>query len=405
MHPPLLRFLGAAGLLVAATVAPVAAQAQAGAAPAPPPAFDPQPVMPITQPLTLAISQVPAFRFAVELTNLGVLLPGGPGFALMEGAGTVARGPRSTTWQLAIDRMFLDGMQLAGSGPMVTLTINMDNAQPAHRVYTANYRGLDAVAQTAPGQPARGLVRIMADTAAYLVFQPLPQPVSERSPVVDFGETFRLYLAKMVPSAQVVRAPAPAFAVGQVVHRGRTGVLARQDDQFVARMFLRDVALRTEATGVIDTETGLPLFVRARAYGPVDLPAMRGPLDFVARLAVSFGTMGNPVEALAPPAPVPPPAGVIVVPRDKAPPAAQQRAPAAPTPATPKPAATAPAAKPPAAKPAEPPAPSSPGAAPAQPGGPDTVARRLEQLKKLFDSGLITKEQYDAKQKEILGAL
>jgi hypothetical protein len=53
-----------------------------------------------------------------------------------------------------------------------------------------------------------------------------------------------------------------------------------------------------------------------------------------------------------------------------------------------KPAPVAPAAKPPVAAPA----PSSPG---------DT-AKRLEALKNLYDRGLITKEQYETRQKEIL---
>ncbi len=33
------------------------------------------------------------------------------------------------------------------------------------------------------------------------------------------------------------------------------------------------------------------------------------------------------------------------------------------------------------------------------------AVRRLEALKNLYDRGLITKEQYETKQKEILGAL
>ncbi len=398
--------LATAALLLFATVAPAVAQAPGATAPTPPPAFDPRPIMPIGQPLTLSVTHVPGFRFAVELTNIGTPLPGGPIFALIEGGGTVARGPGTTTWQIAIERMFLDGMQLAGPAPMMAMTINVDNARPSQRIYTTDYRGLDSVAQTAPGQPARSLMPIMAHTAAHLLFMPLPQPVSERVPVVDFGETFQAYLAKMVPSAQIVRAPAPAFAVGRVIHRGRAGVLARQDDQFAARMFYRDVALRTEATGVIDMETGLPLFVRARAYGPVDLPTMRGPLDFFARLAVSIGDMGNPVAALAPPPPPEPlPGGAVAVPRDSMPPGAPQTRPAAPAPAA-APAAKppAPAAKPPAATPAAPAAPP-PATAPSRPGGSDDVARRLEQLKSLFDRGLITKEQYETKQKEILGNL
>jgi hypothetical protein len=74
-------------------------------------------------------------------------------------------------------------------------------------------------------------------------------------------------------------------------------------------------------------------------------------------------------------------------------PPAPQPAPATPAPATP------------AAKPAAPPAVKPPVASsPPAPAQGDAV-QRLEALKNLFDRGLITKEQYEAKQKEILGAL
>jgi hypothetical protein len=172
--------------------------------------------------------------------------------------------------------------------------------------------------------------------------------------------------------------------MGEVQHRGRQAVLLRQADELVLRVNYRNVAMRSEATAAIDIATGMPLFVRARLFGPVDLPMIRGPLDYVIRVAVSVDTMDNPVAALAPPPPAEPP-----------PP------PTKPRPAAKPPAPTKPAA--PTARPSQPAAP--PAAAPARPEGPENVARRLEQLKKLFDGGLITKEQYDAKQKEILGAL
>lgn len=375
-------FAACAGAIVALSAVPASAQSPVGGLPAPPPAFEPQPVAPIARPRVLSVVAVPSFRFAAELTNVGVPIAGYPGFGLVEGAGTVIHGPASTVWKIAVQRVFADGMQLAGTAPLALLTIDVSHAPPHRRTAMIDFRGLDLVPQAPPGSPARMLMRNVANATVAMIYTPLPSPVGDRAPAVDLSDSFRQVLTRLSPPGEIIRAPAPAFAMGEVQQRGRPAILLRQDGDFVLRTHYRDVAMRSEASAAIDIATGMPLFVRARLFGPVDLKLVRGPVDYVIRIAVSVDDMENPVAALAPPPPPPPP---------QTPPPPVQAKPAAKPPAQPRPAATTTK-------------PTPPAAAPQRPEGAD-VPRRLEQLKKLFDGGLITKEQYDAKQKEILGAL
>jgi hypothetical protein len=502
------------------------------------PVFDPGAAQPIQQPLRLALFHVQSFRFAVETLNLGMPLPNAPARVLAQGAGSVARGPMTTGWNLAIERLTLDDQVIAAAAaPLATLTVSVDNDAPAQRFYRAEYPGLDTLPQAPPRSPIRGMVRGLVDIIAFSLPTPPSQPIAGRSPVADIGVALQRYVSQALPDAQIVQSPAPAVAVGLVDRFARPGLLARQEGPFAIRAAYRDTVLRSEAAGVIDLATALPLFVQARISGSVDLPFLRGPVDYGLRVAIALPGMDDPAVMLAPPAPLPPPvaAGPAVTPAAAAPrpqAAAQQPAPGAapprneeelrrqvyqgliagvdaavitegrgqgqanvgqpdpysqkpspkvlavclfwqdatassvrrggfarewtgqppvpevmqglreramescikretqgcrcqivdengqnrlflpedfkrralaaapaaprPVPAPPAPAATTPRPAAPAAKP--------PAAAPA-PAFPDDAVKRLEALKSLFDRGLITKEQYEAKQKEILGAL
>lgn len=503
------------------------------------PAFDPGAAQPILQPQRLALFHVPAFRFAVETLNLGMPLPNAPRRVLAQGAGSVARGPTTTGWNLAIERLTLDGQVIAAAAPLAIVTVSVSNDAPAQRFYRAEYPGLDALPQAPPQSPIRRIVRRLVDTLAFALPTPPAQPVGDRSPVADISVALHRYLTQALPDAQLVQPPAPAVAVGLAARYARTVLLVRQEGPFAVRAAYRDTALRSEAVGVIDLATALPLFVQARIFGPVDLPFLRGAVDYGLRVAIALPDMGDPAAMLAQPTPLPQPvaAGPAVTPAAAAPrpqAAAQQPAPGAapprneeelrrqvyerlvagvdaavitegrgqgqanvgqqdpysqkpspkvlavclfwqdatassvrrggfarewtsqppvpevmqglreramescikretqgcrcqivdengqnrlflpedfkrralaaaaapaaprPAPAPPAPAATTPRPAAPAAKP--------PAAAPV-PAFPDDAVKRLEALKSLFDRGLITKEQYEAKQKEILGAL
>jgi hypothetical protein len=514
----------------AAQVAPPSALAM--------PAFDPGVTQPIQQPQRLALFHVPAFRFAVESLNLGMPLPNAPARVLAQGAGSVARGPTTTGWNLAIERLMLDGQVIAAAAPLATLTVSVGNDAPAQRFYRVEYPGLDTLPQAPPRSPIRNMVRALVDTIAFSLPVPPSQPVVDRSPVADIGVALQRYVSQALPDAQLVQPPAPAVAVGLVDRFARQGLLARQEGPFAVRTAYRDTVLRSEAVGVIDLATALPLFVQARVFGPVDLPFFRGPVDYGLRVAIALPDMGDPAAMLAPPAPPPPVAArpAVAAPRPQA--VAQQPTPssaappprseeelrrqvyqgliarvdaavitdghgqgqanvgrqdpysqkpspkvlaiclfwqdatannvrrggftrewtgkpptpevmqdlreramencikretqgcrcqivdengqnrlflpedfkrralaAAAAPPAPRPTPAPPAPATPAAKPAAPPAVKPPVASPPPAPAQGDAVQRLEALKSLYDRGLITKEQYEAKQKEILGAL
>lgn len=363
------------------------------------PAFAPAVVFPMDRPELLIINFVPSFRFAAEAINSGVVLPGTPNRLLVEGGGRVARGPRSTAWVLSIDRATIDGTVLAATVPLATLRVSIDNNDQAKRAYTAEFGGLNVVPQTMPGSPLRRILRRTVDTLAFALPMTHSQPVADRAPIFDMGIVLARHFARTAAKAEVVQTPGPLFAAGQILHRGRLAVLARTAGPLTVRAAYREATLLSEFAGAIDVATGLPLFMQVQVHGTIDLLPVRGHVDYSLRFAAAIDDMGDPISVLSPPVPEtpPPPPVTAGAPASKPKPTAKPSAAPASKPTT---APSKPAVAKPTAKPAEKPAPIA-KPAPAT----DDVGKRLEALKSLFDRGLITKEQYEAKQKEILGSL
>ncbi|MBL8566580.1 MAG: SHOCT domain-containing protein [Hyphomicrobiaceae bacterium] len=410
----------AVGLWLLAAIAPAPSCAQERA-PAPAAAMlglGATTIHPLGEAHRLVIGGAPKFRFAIELANAGQPPAGLPQHALAEGSGSVVRGPRNTYWQFRFQRLTVNQQTYAAVSDFTILDVEVPHDAPARRAYAVDYRGLEGSPYGGPGAPLRNLMVLIAHAVAHGALVPPLQPVGDRSVVYDLGEAVRVPVALTMSNAQLLQPLAPAAAVGAIDYRQRRVVLAGMADRAVFRTGQGDVALRVEAAAAIDRETALPLLSRLRAFGPIDTAAFRGPVDLTITTALALGDMGDPAAALPRPQPLAatparttegpppgvegPPSGVEGPPAGtEGPPPDTVDAPAGPRP----PAKPAAAPKPPAASkpPAEKPATAAPPKPPAATG--DDVTRRLEQLKSLFDRGLITKEQYEAKQKEILGAL
>ena len=190
---------------------------------------------------------------------------------------------------------------------------------------------------------------------------------------------------------------------GTVWYDGRRAVLARMLDTVQLYYMFRTVTLLVDAFTIVDRAAGLPLMTRVQLRGNAEVPIFSGPIDYVVTTAIALPGMGNPVEAafafavqhLTHVAATLGGAGFLPAMVRVAPPPAPAPKPAAPAPRP------APQAAPAPARPAE----AAPAKPSGRPEGPENVIRRLESLKSLFDRGLITKEQFETRQKEILGEL
>jgi len=358
---------------------------------------------PLGAPHRLVLGGAPKFRFAIELANAGLPPAGLPRHALAEGSGSVVRGPRSTYWRMTFERLTVERQTYTAVSNFAVLDIEVANDAPARRAYAADYRGLEGSPYGGPGSPMRNLIVLIAATAAHGALVPPSQPIGDRSPIYDLGEAMRAPVALTMANAELLQPMAMATALGAIDYRQRRAVLVGLTDRAILRTGHGDVTLRVDAAAAVDRETALPLLSRLRAFGPVDTTGFRGPVDLTVTTALALAGMGDPAQHLPQPQPVaatppagrpvegPPgvagPPGVEGPPGIEGPPGVEGPPPQTVAPAKPRP-------------------PSKPAAAPKVPAGASgDVARRLEQLKSLYDRGLITKEQYEAKQKEILGAL
>lgn len=355
-----------AALALALCGTPAAAQAPAAAA------FT---VQPLTAPLELNRQASPRFRFAGEAVNAGAPIPKNPGRVVLEGSGWMSAGERLTVWNLQFERMTLDNAVIVASAPLGSLALNIDVAPGGGRgrSFTTSFDGLlRSQYGTFPG--ALRIIKSIADTTAQALYDPPRYPIGDRAPVLDLNPALQRHVFFTLRGAQLVQGAPPATAAGVVGYLGRQGLLVRQAGPFVVRAYGQDLRLQSDAHAIVDMATALPLIVQARVTGNPP-PPVPGQLDYTFRLAFALDNMPDPLQTLAaaaapPPPPAPPPPAPVAAP--------------APRPAP----AAAPAPRPP------------PAAAPA--GTSALQQQRLQSLKGLYDQGLISREQYELRQREIL---
>jgi hypothetical protein len=371
----------AAAAALALGVAPALAQTQFGPGPA-------QQIQPISAPVALDFRSVPRFRFAVEVVNQGVPLPSSPMRALAEGAGRAIAAGRRGAWTLSFDRLTLDGTPIVGAGPLAVLDAQVDPASPERVSYRADYRGIRS---TPPGAGNAGIQMILGqivDTTAFSLFVPPQAPVAAGAPVADLNAAMQRFLSRSRLGAQLLQAASAAMPVGTLDHHGRQALLVRQMGPLAVRIMNVDLPMQSEAMGIIDQATGLPLFISGRLTGQSRLPFANGMVNYLIRMAAAVDGMPDPVQQLQPPTPPP---GQTLPPSAAAPPLPppMQQPPAAPAAA-------------PAPRPAPPPAAAPPASQPMPAGLSALQQQRLQSLKGIYDQGLISREQYEQRQREIL---
>lgn len=370
---PRRRSLVAAGIVALVAHAPLAARAEHKLAP----------VSPLREPIQLSLAGAPEFRFAAEVVNAGIGRPDLPRRILIAGTGSAHRGLTATVWNLIVLRANLDGQAIGGTTPLAIVTVEIDGTRPNGVTEHSDFRGLNALAGGAAGAPAMSMLRSVIAAAALGAYAPPAQPLVQSMPVLNVTLPVERYVRRSLRDARIVQPVPPAIVTGVMFYNGRRAVELQLAGSYAIQYGYATVALRADGVAAIDTATGLPLFTQFRSHGPVQLAVAQGLVDYTMRSAIALPDMPDPVTLLTPPQP----------PAPEPPPAA-----AAPPKAVPKATVAKPAASPPA-EPKTKPAPAKP------PAAADDAGKRLEQLKSLFDRGLITKDQYDAKQKEILGAL
>ncbi len=360
--------LTAAVLVLCASALPAAGQTvqpPAGAAPG---------IQPITTPVKLATRPVRGCRFAAEAINAGTPMPNNPQRMAIEGNCDMDMGKQITSWILSVNRLTLDRTVVSAAGPLGNLSVNMDNNAPLLRNHRIDVAGLNASAFATNANAQRTLRRFL-DTMAFAVYAPPQAPVGERSPLLEINAALIRHLNGVLRDVQLVQAAPPAFVVGAVAYQNRQSLLVRQSGPFVARAYGQDMALTSQTDGVVDIDTGMPLFLGARVTGDIRMPFASGPVDFTLRLAIALDGMPDPQQTLA--------------------------AAAAPPP-TPMPAAAAPPPRPVPAPAAAPAAAPAPRPAPPPAGATAAQQQRLQSLKGLYDQGLISREQFELRQREIL---
>lgn len=348
---------------------------------------------PLDGPLTLRPQFVPEFSFVTESLNLGVASPGSTQRVILTGHGTVAPRDNVTIFRLWIDRLHLDSRDFGGGQPFVLVDGEIQPGPQKFRTLSIDTTGYSQFPASGIGVAPSQVIRQATEALLDGMFLPPRGSIAMAAPIVDISPALQRDLTRAMPYATLMRAIAPAAIVGARAHDGRPALVAALRDELQLNVAGRAVALNLESEFLIDQETALPLVIRTRIWGAPNAPPLAGPIDYVVRTFVSLPGMQEPMAHLAAPpiptaAPEPPPA---------APPSRSELTPKKPAVAKPAPAKEAPA------KPAGAPAKPAPPAAIAKPGG--DVATRLQTLKGLFDRGLISPEQYEAKQKEILGGL
>jgi hypothetical protein len=382
----------------------VALSASAGMAQQPPAPATLYAVQPIAEPSVLVYRHTPSFRFVTVMRNFGPPLPGIPQQTVMEGGGTVIPDTRSTTWRLTVEKLAIDNQVYQASMPLALVTADTVASRPGARFKDVDLRGLASISYGAPpNAPAAVMLRRNLRAISAAMTPPQSAPIGPGSVVYDANPALYDFMYYRVPGAQIVKPLRPLVAQGIVFYMARPGILATVSDAATVLYASRYLTLTVDATAIFDLSSGLPLMVRLHLRGETDLPVYRGPVELVVVNVLALPGMRDPVPdafAMAQPSLDAVPVamgGLGIDPSRLAEPATPPKR------EPPRPAAAKPPAKPAAAP--EPKAGEKPAAAPKPaPAGAD-VAGRLQQLKDLFDRGLITREQYEAKQLEILGKL
>lgn len=335
-------------------------------------------VRPFQQPAVLRLASVPSFQFAAEVTSMGAQPAGMAPFIAIEGAGSVLASRGMTVWKLEFNRVVVGDNSLSGTAPLAILTVETDPKAPDNSSYALGFAPPQVLP---PGSPAH---RVLDNATRALIAglgDPSSQPLSVGSPMIDLSEGLRRYLKRYMPAIEIVDPINPVAAEGVAFHQGRYGVAGRARDALQLRYGPQSVPLNADATMLFDADTALPLLSDIRLFGNVSVPSVNGPVDYRVRVFVSLPGMRNPGEFLQPP---------------------PQRMPAAALPAP-----GSQAQPPPVQRPAAAPAPQAPQApTPPRPAGQklqqDELEQQLLRLKNLHERGLISKEQYEARQKAIL---
>jgi pyruvate/2-oxoglutarate dehydrogenase complex dihydrolipoamide acyltransferase (E2) component len=354
-------------------------------------------VRPIPTPTPLRLGAVPRFDFAAEVTNSGVPLPGLGDYIVVEGTGSVAPLGKTVIWRFEFLKVTIDTAVVRGSGPLAVLTVETDTANPDGSSFAL---GFAPPHELPPRSPAHRVLDTATRTLIAALADPSGPPLAVGSPLVDVSAGVRRYLKRFLQPVEMTDPIAPLVVEGLSLHQGRVGIVARALDQFQLRYGPQPVALNAEALMMFDRPTALPLLADFRVTGTVQAPSVSGPVDVRVKAFLSVTGMRSPNEMLrgvpqprgATPAAAPAPSQPRTGPAPAQPQAAPQTAPA-------RRAAPPPAAAPPAAAPAQQ---SAPGAQPAER---QQLIQRLEMLKELYQRNLITKEQYEQQQQEILNRL
>lgn len=382
-----MSFAAAIGLLLAGAPAQPAVPAEAE------PYLPIGMAVPMDAPQQLRPQFVPEFSFVTESLNLARGSAGSPRRVVLSGHGTVAPRESVTIFRLWIERLHTESRDFGGGQPFVVIDGEIQPGPQKFRslsIDTTGYNQFPASGfSVAPSQLIRQATEALLDG----MFLPPRGTVAMATPIVDISPALQRDLTSMMPYAALTRAIVPAAIVGARAHDGRPALVAALRDELQLNVAGRAVALNLESEFLIDQETALPLVIRTRIWGAPNVPPLAGPVDYVVRTFVSLPGMQEPMTHLAAP-PIPTAAAESP---PVAPPSRSELTPKKPAVAKPAPATAAPAK--PAASPAKP-APPAPSATPS-----DDVGARLQTLKGLFERGLITQEQYEAKQKEILGRL
>ena len=353
-------------------------------------------VRPIPTPTPLRLGAVPKFDFAAEVTNAGVPLPGLGDYIVVEGTGSVAPIGKAVIWRFEFLKVTVDTAVVRGSGPLAVLTVETDAANPDGSSFAL---GFAPPQELPPRSPAHRVLDTATRTLIAALADPSGPPLAVGSPLVDVSAGVRRYLKRFLQPLEMTDPIAPLTVEGLSLHQGRVGIVARAIDQFQLRYGPQPVSLNAEALMMFDRPTALPLLADFRVTGTMQTPSMNGPVDVRVKAFLSVTGMRSPNEMLRG---VPQPRGAAPA--------------AAPSPSQPRtgPAPAQPQAAPQAA-PGRRPAPpqAAPQAAPAQqPAGPaapsaerQQLIQRLEMLKELYQRNLITKEQYEQQQQEILNRL
>lgn len=346
-------------------------------------------VRPIPTPTPLRLGAVPNFDFAAEVVNTGIKLPGLGDYITVEGTGSVLPANKTMIWRFEFMKVTVDTAVVSGAGgPLAVLTVETDPAKPDESSYAIGYA---PPAVLPPRSPAHRVLDTATRTLISALADPSGPPLNVGSPLVDVSDGVRRYLKRFLQPLEMTDPINPLTVEGLTLHQGRVGIVARAQDQFQLRYGPQPVALNADATMMFDRPTAIPLLADFRVTGNVQAPNVSGPVDVRVKVFVSITGMRSPNEMLRG---IPQPRGATPA-AAPAPSAAPQAAP------PPQQRRNLPAAAP-APKAAPQPAPAQPSA---QPADRQQMIQRLEMLKELYQRNLITKEQYEQQQREILGKL